>query len=148
MTVIAVTTGSSKFLPADFSVICISLWNCLEVINRRKPKSEASQTTTKSSVDISRYIGVIILIGTIGYIFLTSSTPPKANPPIEVKTASTPQETSRIASPPYISPTQHIPPQQTTVAKTPEKSRTAKGVEKCLKIVNEDKMVECLEKTN
>lgn len=139
---IALSTGNPTYAFADLLAIGIALWNCLEVIKRRTNKAHAREPSepqvVKKPIDIGRWIGALILVALFASIFAS------------IFLESSPRHSSASAEPPpsiaIPTPTVASPAQENLIPSPETHEQHRLTVEQCLRIGNEHKMTQCLER--
>ena len=145
---VAVFFGNPAYAYADLLAIAVALWNCLEVVKRRRASLPATKAAglgdETSSINTVRWVALAACVAILVYLYvdseshvsrtLTTHSSPIRTAPLP----STSNELEPVSVPPPPEAMQVEPPPQ------PIRSRPQKTVEQCLAIVNEQRMLQCL----
>jgi hypothetical protein len=148
--IVAIFTGNPAYTIVDLVTIIVVLWNCLEIIKRRTSKERVPppqkphepQDATGELI----WLRLLLVAGALGFIFLNLESSSHTSP--QQSKSPFPTQTPMQKSARPDSPTQAPPSIQTTpraqYLTSPGKERPT--IERCLKIVDDLKMAQCLER--
>jgi len=145
---VAFLTGNPAFIAADLIAIAVSLWNCLELINTRAtelpPTSQVVQPVYKTEEAGGDWTWVAIFVGFLAFLYLLS---------YKTKPAAVQQQAPSISDlTPVSGKHSSLPNAPTSTVKKRDESGQPPvrrierlTAEQCLRIVDEGKMVQCLQ---